>query len=358
MTKLIEHQVRRDNIRETRWHEYDVPALEDGDVLLAIDKFAMTANNVTYAAFGDTMQYWNFFPASDGWGRVPMWGFATVAESKAEGVTAGQRVFGYVPASNAFIAKKVTSAGIAFRDNADSRAGLSPFYNTYTITTDDPLYTSDTESQQMLYRPLFATGWWLADLITRNSAGLKSAMITSASSKTSLAMAWSLNASDKDIETIGLTSAGNVAFTESTGMYARVAAYDDIADLDAAAPASLTDMRGAHTVRKAVHDRFVDTLAASVMVGATEWEADNSNASDLPGVKPEFFFAPDYIARRAKEEGPSIVAKMNKDLVQFYSDSLVFISPQTSSGNDAIEAAWRKCLEGDVPPDTGLILLP
>ena len=357
MTKLVEYQVRKDNIRDTRWHEYEAPALEEGDVLLAVDTFAITANNVTYAVFGDAMQYWNFFPAKDGWGRVPMWGFATVAESKAEGVVPGQRVFGYVPASNAFIAKKVTAAGIAFRDNADSRSGLSPFYNTYIFTTDDPAYTSDTEAQQMLFRPLFATGWWLSDRITRDAAGIKSAMITSASSKTSLAMAWTLNASDYDVETIGLTSANNIDFTSGTGLYARTIAYDDIPSLEAPAPTSVTDMRGSQSIRLAVHERFKESLAASITVGATEWEADNSNVGDLPGIAPEFFFAPDYIARRVKEEGPSINAKLNADLVQFYKDSQAFITPQTSEGHDAIQNAWLTSVDGNVSPDTGLILV-
>lgn len=357
MTKLIEHQVRKTNIRETRWHEYDAPPLEDGDVLLAIDKFAITANNVTYAAFGDMMQYWNFFPAEGDWGRVPMWGFATVAESKAEGIQPGQRVYGYVPASNAFIAKKVSTAGIAFKDNADNRVGLSPIYNTYIFTTDDPAYTSDTEAQQMLFRPLFATGWWLADLITRHPADLKSALITSASSKTSLSMAWSLNAADKEIETIGLTSAGNVAFTEGAGVYARTVAYEDIPSLSVPAPSSVTDMRGSPSIRLAVHTALEAELAASITVGATEWEAKQTG-DPVPGVQPEFFFAPDYIAQRVKEEGPSINAVMTSDLVQFYEASKAFITPQTSTGSDAIEAAWQACVDGKVAPDTGLILVP
>jgi hypothetical protein len=317
----------------------------------------MTANNVTYAAFGVMMKYWNFFPAHDGWGRVPMWGFATVADSKAEGVVPGQRVYGYVPAANAFIAKKVSTAGIAFRDNADNRADLSPIYNTYVFTTDDPAYTSDSEAQQMLFRPLFATGWWLADLITRHSAGLKSAMITSASSKTSLSMAWSLNATDPEIETIGLTSSGNVAFTEGTGLYAKTAAYDNIQGLTPAAPSSVTDMRGSADIRKAVHTAFETDLAASIMVGATEWEAPPAT-EPVPGVQPEFFFAPDYITQRVKEEGPSINAVMTSDLVQFYEASKAFITPQTSTGHDAVEAAWQACVDGKVAPDTGLILIP
>jgi len=355
MTELIEHIVRKDDLKTTKWVSRPTPALEDGDVLLAVDKFALTANNVTYAVFGDAMGYWRFFPAAeDGWGRVPMWGFATVAESKAEGVAVGSRVYGYVPASNAFVAKSVSTSGITFRDNAESRQGLAPIYNTYTFTTDDPVYRGEYESEQLLYRPLFATGWWLADLVTRHPAQLAAALLTSASSKTALALAWSLNASDKDIETIGLTSTGNVAFTDGTGLYARVIDYKDVPTMQAPAPNAIVDMRGAHELRVAMHTALGETLAASIAVGATDWDAPRSG-EPIPGPQPEMFFAPDYFVQRLKEDR-SMINKMNADLVQFYTDSQAFITAQQDNGQDAIEAAWQRSVIGGVAPDTGLIL--
>jgi hypothetical protein len=30
-----------------------------------VEKFALTANNITYAAFGEAMNYWGFYPAED-----------------------------------------------------------------------------------------------------------------------------------------------------------------------------------------------------------------------------------------------------------------------------------------------------
>ena len=76
--------IRKDNLRDTHWGDDNLPPLEDGKARLKVDKFALTANNVTYATFGEAMNYWNFFPAADEkYGRVPVWGFATVTESKA-----------------------------------------------------------------------------------------------------------------------------------------------------------------------------------------------------------------------------------------------------------------------------------
>ena len=76
----------------------------DGQVVLKVDRVGMTANNVTYAVFGDAMQYWDFFPAGErdgvAYGRVPLWGFAVVERSTVAGVEEGARYFGYLPTSS------------------------------------------------------------------------------------------------------------------------------------------------------------------------------------------------------------------------------------------------------------------
>ena len=82
---MIDFLVKRDDFRQTRIAESDTPSLVAGQALLRVDTFGLTANNVTYAVFGDGMNYWDFFPAEDGWGRVPMWGFAEVEASEADG---------------------------------------------------------------------------------------------------------------------------------------------------------------------------------------------------------------------------------------------------------------------------------
>jgi hypothetical protein len=51
--------------------EPDAMALADGDVLLDVERFALTANNITYGVYGDRLGYWRFFPEDDTWGRIP-----------------------------------------------------------------------------------------------------------------------------------------------------------------------------------------------------------------------------------------------------------------------------------------------
>lgn len=45
-----------------------------GAGLLRIEPLAITSNNVTYAAMRDDLR-WQFFPADESWGRIPVWGF-------------------------------------------------------------------------------------------------------------------------------------------------------------------------------------------------------------------------------------------------------------------------------------------
>ena len=75
-------QVRQDSLPTTRLVTATDQPLADGQVRVVIDRFALTSNNITYAAFGAAMNYWQFFPVAGedgaGWGCIPVWGFGRV----------------------------------------------------------------------------------------------------------------------------------------------------------------------------------------------------------------------------------------------------------------------------------------
>jgi hypothetical protein len=50
----------------------DANALPDDTLLVKIDRFALTANNITYAQLGDLLKYWQLFPAPDDFGNIPV----------------------------------------------------------------------------------------------------------------------------------------------------------------------------------------------------------------------------------------------------------------------------------------------
>lgn len=330
--------------------------LKPGEVLLKVDTFAFTANNITYAAFGEAMKYWEFFPAADGWGRVPVWGFADVVGSNHDGVGEGDRFYGYFPMSTYLVVQpdRVTDRG--FTDAAAHRTSLPPVYNNYVKTATDPGYEAAYEAQQMLFRPLFTTSFLLDDFLADSDFfGAKSVILSSASSKTALGLALLLHR-NRDCEVIGLTSPGNVAFVEGLGCYDKVVTYDKIGTLPADTPVVYVDFAGSAQVRGDVHRHFADSLKYSCAVGGTHWDAGGP-AEDLPGPRATLFFAPDHVVRRNKEWGPpEFQARVDAAWRQFIDAANSWIHVVQGRGRADVERVYLETLDGKVKPDEGHVL--
>lgn len=353
---MADFLIRRGDLRQHRWAEAALAPLAQGAARLKVEAFALTANNVTYATFGEQMGYWNFFPAAEGWGRVPVWGFATVTESNAEGVSAGARVYGYLPISDSFDVTPVNVGKASFLDGAAHRQGLAPIYNTYIFTASDPSYDAKLEAEQMLFRPLFTTGFMIDDcLMETGEAVPETVIISSASSKTALALAHCLKQRGQ-VDAIALTSPGNKAYLESLGLYARVETYDAADKLHARGLTAYVDFLGRPSLTADIHHALHDRLVRSLVIGVTDWEANRAPIA-LPDPQPEFFFVPTYAAERAKTLGPDVLnAKLGSALAGFYKASAKYLEPESTHGRSAIEAAWLDTLDAKVPPSKGLIL--
>ena len=350
-----QHLITKSDLRATAWNDVEPQELADGQAKLSLDAFALTANNVTYAAFGGApMHYWNFFPTDNaGMGRVPVWGFATVSESKAEGVAVGQRLYGYFPISEELVVTPMKTSPRGFFDAAEHRQGLAPIYNFYSFNDTDPAYVEGTEAQQMLFRPLYLTGWMICDSLMQGTPAPDAAVISSASSKTALAAAHSLQR--RGVKTVGVTSQRNVDFVKQTGLYDEVLEYDAISSYSASGNTAYVDFVGRPELTKAVHTICGDHLKRSLVIGATDWE-DSRTPVEMPGPQPEFFFVPDYAANRAKELPPGELDKRTgADLVAFYPVSTSFVTPSAIEGAEAIEKAWRDTVDATVPADQGLV---
>jgi hypothetical protein len=336
----------------------EVP-LEPGQVLLRVENFSLTANNVTYAAMGEAMNYWDFFPAPDGLGRIPVWGYSEVVRSEAEGVAVGQRVYGYMPISSHFVVEPVETSGTGFVDGASHRAHLPAIYNRYGFTTPEP----EREPYIALFGPLFATSYLLADwLADEGVGGAGRVLLSSASSKTALALAFLLRRDrDEGLRIVGLTSPGNAGFVRDTGLYDEVVTYDDLEDLTPEGRTGYLDFAGNAELRGRIHRHFGDTLSASTVVGAADWEglAPADGAEPLPGPKPGFFFAPDRFAKRNAEWGAAevrrrIAASQN----EFIDHSRSWLTIRTGRGPEQIEKTLLDFLDGRVDPAEGWSIEP
>ncbi len=354
---MTDFLVNRTDIRETRIDESEPPALEPGQALLAVDSFGLTANNVTYAVFGDFMSYWNFFPGPEGWGRVPMWGFADVEASEAEGLEAGGRVYGYLPPSSHLVVTPTRADKGGFIDASPHRKELPGTYQRYTLTGSDPFYRDDNEPLQMLLRPLFFTSFLIDDqLDDEGLTGKGPVIVASASSKTAIGSAYLL-AQREDVELVGLTSPRNAEFVEGLGIYDRTVTYDDVGSLERG-PATLVDISGDGDVRLAVHTHFGDDLAYSMTVGATHWEEMGAGAgAELPGPEPAIFFAPDRVEKRSEDWGAAALAKTVAEAWNGFSDWVDgWLDVERDSGFEAVQSAYLQVLEGDVAPDKAHVI--
>jgi hypothetical protein len=325
--------------------------------LLAVDSFGLTTNNITYAVMGDAMNYWDFFPAEDGWARMPVWGFATVAASAREEVEEGQRVYGYLPPASHLVVNPNRIDEQGFIDAAPHRAVLPSAYNGYRLTDGDPIYDSRYEDQQILLWPLYFTSWLIDDFLAASEFfGAEAAILSSASSRTSSALAYPLSKRD-GVEVVGLTSPRNVEFTESLGAYDRVATYDEIDSLGTD-PAVFVDMAGNAAVRSAVHGHFGDTLKHSAAVGITH-RGELEGGSELPGPEPSFFFAPNWITKRIEDWGnDGLNERVAADWAPYVKWTTEWLKVEHGSGPEDVERIYRELLDGKSDPAVGHVLSP
>ncbi|MFZ4689214.1 MAG: DUF2855 family protein [Polymorphobacter sp.] len=342
---VTELHVRRDDLAAIApvTREITVGA---GEALFRIDQFALTANNMTYAAHGVDMAYWGFFPAAEGFGIVPVWGFATVVDSQAEGITAGQRFYGYWPMASHARVTPVKISPRGFTDGAAHRQKLPPVYNGYVPA--DPAYGAETV--QALFRPLYTTSFVL-DLMFQGSDA-ETLLLTSASSKTALGLAQAARGRQW---IVGATSAANIDFVTSTGYFDAVIDYADIGALgDGSDRVALVDFSGNGAVRHAIHSLLGDRLVESHVVGDTHWDAGNSNK--LPGVAPQLFFAPTVIVDRIAQWGADGFESRLAQAWAGFMASTGWLHIVEDRGAEAVATHWQALAAGHIDPAQGLVL--
>ncbi len=351
-------QVQKADLNKTRFVDAVLHAddLQPDQILVKIDSFALTANNITYAQLGDMMSYWSFFPAEDdAWGIIPVWGFADVIASRHPTIAVDERIFGYFPMATHLVMTPGKLTDSNFVETAPHRAKLPAAYNSYLRITTDPAFSEDFEAYQSLLRPLFITSFLIDDFLSDEKFfGAQTVILSSASSKTAFSLAHLLH-SHKGATVIGLTSSSNRAFVEGLGCYDRVVTYDEITR-QPVEDAVYVDFAGSAEVRRAVHEHYGEQLKYSCAVGMSHREM-NPPGKGLPGAKPTFFFAPDRMVKRSKDWGRGgLETRLNAAWTGFVPVLQGWIKVIRSNGRSAVEAAYRSVLAGGVKPEEGHIL--
>jgi hypothetical protein len=335
--------------------DFDAKQLQTDEVLLQVDSFGFSANNITYAIFGEKMAYWGFFPAAEGWGIVPVWGFATVLASNHAEVKVGEKVFGYLPMASHLVIQAGKNAAHGFYDIHAKRKSISPVYDYYQRCAVDPGYRADKEAWQLNYRPLFLTSFVLDDYVGEalqqmhaQGTAIGQIVLTSASSKTAYGAAHLLMKHrverGLDYQVVGLTSPNNVAFTDQLGCYDEVLAYSDTTALSADTGTWVLDFSGNKTLllnlQQSLHAKLL-------LIGSTDVEAQHDKPQGQ--LHSEFFFAPSQVKKRSAEWGQEGFALRYAKAWQGFNQLIEqHISEAHYRGAASIETMYKHALAGQL----------
>jgi hypothetical protein len=149
MSKCQELWIERGNLRCNKICSKEIPKLATDQILVAIDKFALTSNNFTYGLTGDTIDYWSYFPTEEQWGKIPVWACDNVIESHSDDIKVGERLWEFFPMRSHVILTPARIRDDQFAGMAERRFKLPSLYNHYRRTTPQPIKNYFIESSNI-----------------------------------------------------------------------------------------------------------------------------------------------------------------------------------------------------------------
>jgi len=359
---VIEFQTNKTDLTKSRIIESEQVALDDGEVRAKVDRFAFTANNITYAAMGEQLRYWEFFPPNGEqakqWGIIPVWGFADVVESKCDELPVGERLFGYFPPATSLIMTPMRVSDATFTEASEHRTTLPPSYNSYRRVGAEPGYDRANDNERMLLYVLHLTSFCLYDMLQENSwFGAQQVVIISASSKTSTGLAYGLAADENAPPLVGLTSARNIELVTSLDAYDSAHTYDDLSNIDASIPTVIVDMSGDATVLSRLHTHLGDNMLYCSNVGFTHWD-EPQTAQGINQKRSQLFFAPSVIQKRMKEWGPAEFQRKSMNFIAHtFAKSRTWIKMTEVNSVTGLADIYADVCNGKVAPYEGLIVV-
>lgn len=355
-------EVQRKSFDKARVSELPDRSLAPDEARLRIDFFAFTANNLTYAVAGDMLGYWQFFPplgGGDEWGVIPVWGYADVTElgtdAEATGLAVGDRLYGYFPPAQELIMQPVNVKQDSLFDGAAHRQSLPPLYNRYERVPASTDVLRSGEIAKALFGPLYMTGFCIFDQLKENDwYGAEQVLIISASSKTSLGVAYGFPGAESAPAAIGLTSASNATFVDGLGIYSQTVTYDDLSSIPKK-PSVIVDMAGNSELASKLENMLGDDLRYYLSVGLTHWDQNTGGLAGADG-KREMFFAPSYMLARAKALPPGQFAALVAAHTQSAAEaSMGWLQLDKLEGLEKLAEEYPAVHAGKINPKRGLV---
>ncbi|KAL5534851.1 hypothetical protein ACEPAG_1316 [Sanghuangporus baumii] len=395
--------------------ESEIPKTsEDNYVLIRVDRFGFSANNVTYQALGEVshFRYFDFHkvPESnqisrDSHGLIPVWGFGTIVWTSHKRIEVGERVYGYF-APTRYLLLPISPMDVnkyAFFVSRPHFPRDRRPYNQITRCRTDPQYNPSPGivDLTMLYRPLFWTSFWCDDWLAASGfhGGAKNFIISSASSKTAFCLAYLIRERFRkqnkmlELKIVGLTSKKNMDFTQSLRLYDVVIEYGMIS---ASFPADhspgesakwiYVDVAGNDEVNESLRSSFSssakENLVAHISLGLTNlspwalssklvpWSenrklldavhisgqdaASQSASQELPS--PETFFMPEWLAVRGSQLSVNQITAMQAGAwAALLRDGRSWVQIERVHGGERVKAAYEQATRNGLGPERGYI---
>lgn len=362
---MSQFQIRKDNFLTQRLVPLDAETtdspLTPGQIRLAVDSFSFTANNITYAAAGDMLGYWQFYPPvgddSHGWGVIPVWGFARVIDSCCDQIPVGERLFGYFPPATHVIMQPTQINKHRLMEGSAHRAALPPAYNSYARIQQEACSDKKAEAERMLLWPLHTTSFCLWDALKdKQWHQAQQIIILSASSKTSSGLAYAL-ANDPDAPpAVALTSTNNLPLVKQLEVYQHAFTYDQLDQINMSLPTVLVDMSGNSALLKKLAKSLGENLKYSIRVGLTHWDEGQGDAG-LDNDRSEFFFVPSYMQKRMQDWGPQGFSERSEHFLHAsVAWSRNWLKVRTVEGLSGLAEIYPDICQGKLAADEGVIV--
>ncbi|CAK5283402.1 unnamed protein product [Mycena citricolor] len=375
--------------------------LPTNHIVIKVETFGFSANNVTYQALGEQphFRYFDFHPvpadiagsvaAPKTHGLVPVWGFGTVVASAHAKIPVGERVYGYFAPAR-YLVVPVSPNDVNKHAFYVPRPHLPEDrrpYNQIIRCATDPQYSSSPldEALTMLYRPLFWTAFWFEDWMhTLNYRGASAFLISSASAKTAFCAAYVIRKrrarEGADVRIVGLTSARNLAFTQGLGLYDAVFTYEQLAHVvprerrwvyvDVAGNDALNTRLFAEFAAEGRREKGICELVTSVALGMTnlapaseqagafDWGANTAKAprDGTSGTRMEQFFMPEWLSVRKNQLSlEEIFERQHRAWADLMVDGKNWVKIVHVSGAERVKSAYERVAEDGFSPDIGFI---
>eukprot|EP00931_Biecheleriopsis_adriatica_P106107 TRINITY_DN8061_c1_g1_i1.p1 TRINITY_DN8061_c1_g1~~TRINITY_DN8061_c1_g1_i1.p1 ORF type:complete len:481 (-),score=111.08 TRINITY_DN8061_c1_g1_i1:17-1459(-) len=261
--------------RSVSCREQQVPDLGQGEVLMCVEKFALSQMALGYLLKGFTRTfgaYHNFYKfPEDGLYRSACWGYGRVMESTHPKVAVGTRLYGLMPPAR----YQVMPVGGIVPPGKNGEPALVelamedvPFnlrrFQEMQVVSDGA--EPQLEDWIIATKEIYTMAYYMDEQLLVDTGMINSVIISCASAKTALALAYCLRMREMRY-VVGLTSKEHLEFVRSTELYHEVYSYEDVASLPNNHTVVYMDFKCDGELRQQITSRMGTNLMYNMVIG-------------------------------------------------------------------------------------------